>query len=51
MSDDQDLGRAIDEFLFQLLANGRMPSSVSSYARELDLLRRSLAGRGAGERR
>jgi integrase/recombinase XerC len=45
MPDDRDLGRAIDEFLFQLLANGRMPSSVTSYARELDLLRRYLAGR------
>ncbi len=48
MSDDRGLGRAIDEFLFQLLANGRMPSSVSSYARELDLLRRYLAGRPVG---
>ena len=48
MSDDRGLGRAIDEFLFQLLANGRRPSSVSSYARELDLLRRHLAGRPVG---
>lgn len=45
MSDDRDLGRAIVEFLCQWLANGRMPSSVSSYARELGLLRKYLAGR------
>jgi CBS domain-containing protein len=48
MSDDRGLGRAIEEFLFQLLANGRMPSSVSSYARQLDVLRRHLAGRLVG---
>lgn len=44
MSDDRDLGRAIEEFLFQMSANGRQPSSVSSYARELGLLRRYLTG-------
>ena len=33
MSDDPDPGCAIDEFLFQLLANGRKPSSVSFYSR------------------
>lgn len=44
MSDDRDLGGAIEEFLFQMSANGRRPSSVSSYARELDLLRRYLTG-------
>jgi site-specific recombinase XerD len=48
MSGDRDLGCAIDEFLFQLLANGRMRSSVGSYARELDLLRRYLAGQPVG---
>lgn len=45
MSDDRDLGQAIEEFLFQMSANGRRPSSVSSYARELDLLQRCLTGR------
>lgn len=49
MSDDRDLGRAIEEFLFQMAANGRRPSSVRSYARELDLLRRSLTGRPLAE--
>jgi len=45
MSDDHDLDGAMREFLSQMWANGRRPSSVSSYARELDLLRRYLAGR------
>lgn len=49
MSDERDLGAAIEEFLFQMSANGRRPSSVSSYARELDLLRRYLAGRSLAQ--
>ena len=45
MSDDRGLGCAIDKFLFQLLANGRKPSSVSFYSRpviraELSYVRR-----------
>ena len=45
MSDDRDLGCAIDEFLFQTLTNGRNPSSVSFYSRpviraELSYVRR-----------
>ncbi len=45
MAGEDDLGRAIEGFLFQLSANGRRPSSVRSYARELELLRCSLADR------
>ena len=35
----QCVAEAIEEFLLQMSANGRKPSSVSSYARELALLR------------
>ena len=45
MSDDQGPAEAIEEFLFQMAANGRRPSSVSSYTRELQLLQRWLGAR------
>jgi integrase/recombinase XerC len=43
MADDPMLDDTIAEFLFQMSANGRRPSSVASYGRELALLGRDLA--------
>lgn len=45
MPTSQNLGGAIREFLFQMLASGRRPSSVAAYSRELNLLRASLHDR------
>lgn len=42
MPNGNSVREAIEEFLFQMSANGRRPSSVAAYARELTLLRRHL---------
>ena len=42
MADARTLGLAVQDFLFQVEANGRRRSSICSYARELDALTRHL---------
>lgn len=45
MADGQALGAAVQDFLFQMWANGQSRSSVHSYGRELALLTRCLCDR------